>query len=116
MGICWPLLKGMASDRMFSATSNAPMTDAKMVQNQMSHRNGTTHQRMVTALWLIILQSQPAEALDSLQLAIAGTIEKKPVLARLTGYYVENPSLLISVLFLDWWNGVIPPFIQRVAF
>jgi hypothetical protein len=48
--------------------------------------------------------------------SIVGTVGKKPKPMRLTGYYVENPSLFISVLFLDWWNGVIPPFIQRVAF
>jgi hypothetical protein len=66
----------------------------------------------------LIEPAQPLEALGSLQLAIVGTIGKKPVLARLTGYYVENPSLVISVLFLGWWNGIVCPTlsIQRVAF
>ncbi|GAL22880.1 hypothetical protein JCM19235_3346 [Vibrio maritimus] len=36
--------------------------------------------------------------------------------SRLTEYYVENPSLFISVLFLGWWYGVKTPFIQRMAF
>ncbi|CSB00486.1 Uncharacterised protein [Vibrio cholerae] len=49
-------------------------------------------------------------------LAIVETVGKKPAPERLTRYYVENPSLFISVLFLDWWNGVKAPFVQRVAF
>jgi hypothetical protein len=55
-------------------------------------------------------------ALDSYMIAIVGTAKKKLKPNRLTEYYVENPSLFISVLFLDWWNGVKSPFIQRMAF
>ncbi|MBU5885645.1 hypothetical protein JVW21_21310, partial [Vibrio cholerae O1] len=49
-------------------------------------------------------------------LAIVEKVGKKPAPERLTRYYFENPSLFISVLLLDWWNGVKSPFVQRLAF